>query len=122
MKLAVSLLAAGFAICAIPPAMQAQDRPNFSDTWILDKQHSGPEKVVWNQTRSGRFTIEHSPLEVTIDTGDGSLFGVREPVTEGPLVYKLDGSAVIVIDRSLGDLPGLCAQDSCRSKVTTRNS
>jgi hypothetical protein len=63
-------------------------------------------KVVWNQNRAQRFTIAQSPLEVTIDTGDGSLFGVREPVTASPLVYKLDGKSVTVIDRGLGDLPG----------------
>jgi hypothetical protein len=82
--------------------MQAQGKPDFSGVWILDKQRSGPEKVIWNQTRSGRFV--QSLLELTIDTGDGSIFGVPAPVTGSPLVYKLDGSPVIVIDQSLGDL------------------
>jgi len=98
--------AGAVAILAVPLATSAQSNPDFSGTWILQAEKSGPSKVVWNQTRAQRFTIAHGSLEVTIDTGDGSLFGVREPVTSVPLIYKLGGSSVTVVDRSLGDLPG----------------
>src|SRR5262245_40654403 len=52
-----------------------------------------------------QFTIRQTNDDVTIDTGDGSLFGVPEPASETPLHYRLDGSVVTVVDRSLGDIP-----------------
>jgi len=61
---------------------------------------------MWNQRRARQFVITQTAREVTIDTADGSLFGVPDPVTDSPLVYKLDGSTLGVVDRSLGDLPG----------------
>jgi hypothetical protein len=84
----------------------AQERkPDFSGTWLLDVARSGPEPEVWLQRRAARFIVQQRDEEITIDTGDGSLFGVTAPVTETPLRYVLDGSIVIVPDHSLGDLP-----------------
>ena len=90
----------------LPFGLRAQSKPDFSGTWILDAVRSGPQTEMWNQRRARQFTITQTAQEVTIDTGDGSLFGVPDPVTDSPLVYKLDGSTIVVVDRSLGDLPG----------------
>src|SRR5262245_12508602 len=82
-----------------------QGKPDFSGKWVLDVARSGPEAVIWLQRRPVKFTIRQTDDDVTIDTGDGSLFGVTEPVSETTLHYNLDGSVVTVVDRSLGDLP-----------------
>jgi len=82
-----------------------QGKPDFSGTWVLDVARSGPEPVIWLQRRPVKFIIHQTDDDVTIDTGDGSLFGVPEPVSETPLHYRLDGSVVTVVDRSLGDIP-----------------
>jgi len=86
-------------------AAAQQGKPDFSGKWVLDVARSGPEPVIWLQRRPVKFTIRQTDDDVTIDTGDGSLFGVPEPVSETPLHYRLDGSVVTVIDRSLGDIP-----------------
>ena len=91
-------------LCGLIAAAQ-QGKPDFSGKWVLDVARSGPEPVIWLQRRSVNFTIRQTDDDVTIDTGDGSLFGVPEPVSETPLHYRLDGSVVTVVDRSLGDIP-----------------
>jgi len=85
--------------------LNAQNKPDFTGVWTLDTARSGRQTEIWNQGRADRFGITQNAQEVTIDTGDGSLFGVIDAVVDGPLVYKVDGSPVIVVDRSLGDLP-----------------
>ena len=90
----------------LPFGLRAQSKSDFSGTWILDAVRSGPQPEMWNQRRARRFMIAQTVQEVTIDTGDGSLFGVSDPAIDSPLVYKLDGSTLVVVDRSLGDLPG----------------
>jgi hypothetical protein len=77
-----------------------QRPPDLSGTWILDRARSGPTTDVWGQLRPQRFVIVHTSSEVSLDTGDGSIVGV-----DGPLVFRLDGIATIVVDRSVGDLP-----------------
>jgi hypothetical protein len=84
--------------------ISAQARPDFSGTWLLDRVLSGSEQIVWTQKRPGRFVLTQTPKELTIDTGDGSLFGVSQLLIDGPLRYKFDGS-VVVVDHTLGDLP-----------------
>jgi len=91
-------------LCGLIAAAQ-QGKPDFSGKWVLDVARSGPESVIWLQRRLVKFTIRQTDDDVMIDTGDGSLFGVPEPVSETPLHYRLDGSVVTVIDRSLGDIP-----------------
>lgn len=86
-------------------APSAQDRPDISGIWLIDGPRSGPQPELWLQQRARRFTIIQTVEAVTIDTGDGSLFAVRDPVTETPLVYRLDGRVTTTLDRSLGDLP-----------------
>jgi hypothetical protein len=94
-------------IAALSTAVSAyaQERPDFSGTWLLDEAQSGNERVVWTQTRPRRFVLSQTPQELTLDTADGSLFGVRRLVIGGPLRYKFDGSRVVVVDHSVGDLP-----------------
>ena len=59
-----------------------QSRPDFSGNWVLDGARSGPEPDIWPQRRPIHLVIRHNLEELTIDTGDGSLFGVRVPVVE----------------------------------------
>jgi len=92
-------------LCSLIAAAQ-QGKPDFSGTWVLDVARSGRESVIWLQRRAVKFIIHQTDHDVTIDTGDGSLFCVPEPVSETPLHYRLDGSVVTVVDRSLGDIPG----------------
>jgi|SRR5215831_1500124 len=70
-------------------AAAQQGKPDFSGKWVLDVARSGPEPVIWLQRRPVKFTIRQTDDDVTIDTGDGSLFGVPEPVSETPLHYRL---------------------------------
>src|SRR5262245_6285396 len=65
-------------------ATAQQQKPDFSGTWSLNAARSGPEPEVWLQRRPVRFIIQQTDEEVTIDTGDGSLFAVPAPVTETP--------------------------------------
>jgi len=82
-----------------------QSRPDFSGSWILDSQRSGSEPELWLQRRPVRLLIHQTNDELSIDTGDGSLFGVPSPVIDAPLSYKFDGSIVTIVDHSLGDIP-----------------
>jgi hypothetical protein len=82
-----------------------QSRPDYSGNWILDSARSGPEPDIWLQHRPMHLVIRQNFEELTIDTGDGSLFGVRVPVVEDPLQYKFDGAIITVVDHSLGDIP-----------------
>ena len=98
------------ATCAIVVVLcgliaTAQGRPDFSGNWVLDVARSGREPVIWLQRRPVKLIIRQTDDDVTIDTGDGSLFGVPEPVSETPLHYRLHGSVVTIEDRSLGDIP-----------------
>jgi len=98
----------GVLLCFVFPALIAsaqKSKPDFSGIWILDAARSGPEPAIWLQRRPVRFDIHQTNDEITIDTNDGSLFGVTDPVTESPLRYRLDGSVVTILDMSLGDLP-----------------
>jgi hypothetical protein len=97
------LSASCFLVLAV--ALSAQSKPDFSGTWLIDVARSGPQAEIWLQRRAALFKIEQTNETVIIDTGDGSLFAVPEPVTETPLVYPLDSPPVTVLDRSLGDLP-----------------
>jgi len=97
-------------------AVAQQVRPDFSGTWVLDAIRSGSEPETWLQRRPQRFMIQQTTEELTMDTGDGSLFGVSSAVTESPLRYKFDGSTVTVVDHSLGDIPNLTR------KTISRNS
>jgi hypothetical protein len=83
----------------------AQGTPDFPGTWIIDQEHSGPAKEVWTQTRSDRFIMRQEAGSVSIDTADGSMFGMSASVTTEPLNYRLDGKPTVIIDHSLGDLP-----------------
>src|SRR5215831_5615927 len=82
-----------------------QSRPDFSGNWVLDGARSGPEPDIWLQRRAIHLVIRQNLEELTIDTGDGSLFGVRGRVVEDPLQYKFDGAIITVVDHSLGDIP-----------------
>jgi hypothetical protein len=95
---AAALSVAGFAY--------AEEIPSFSGTWVLDEAQSGRARVVWTQTRPSHFVLSQTGDELTLDTGDGSLFGVPKLAIDGPLRYKFDGSRLVFVDRSLGDLPG----------------
>jgi hypothetical protein len=92
-------------LVAIGQAASAQSRPDFSGVWVLDRPHSGPEKVSWASTRSNRFIIKQDAQSVSIDTGDGSIFGLDAAITRERLIWPLDGTSNTVIDHSLGDLP-----------------
>jgi len=93
------------ALCTVLSlAALAQNRPDFSGIWILDREHSGPETVSWASARPSRFTIRQAVRGISIDTGDGSLFGMVTAPTQEPLVWPLDGTSKTVIDHSLGDL------------------
>jgi hypothetical protein len=118
MKRIITILAA--TVLILPLLLDAQSQPNFSGIWILDAVRSGVQREIWNQRRANRFVIAQTAQEVTIDTGDGSLFGVTEPVVEGPLVYKFDGSPVVVVDRTLGELPGFARK--IRTEAVWENS
>ena len=83
-----------------------QERPDLSGTWLLDAQRNGREPTIWTQTRSRRFVLKQTADDLTIGTGDGSIFGVARLVIDAPLRYPFDGSSVVAVDRSLGDLPG----------------
>ena len=96
-------------------ATAQQYNPNFSGTWALNVAQTGPEPEIWLQRRPVRFMIHQTDEEVTIDTGDGSLFGVVAPVTEKPLRYRLDGSVVTVLDQSLGELPNFTRKISTKA-------
>jgi hypothetical protein len=91
---------------ALPCSPIAQGRPDFSGTWLLDIARSGREPTIWTQRRPSRFVFTQTADELTLDTGDGSLFGVPALVIDGSLRYRFDGAPVVVVDRSLGDLPG----------------
>jgi hypothetical protein len=69
----------------------AQEKPNFAGTWLLDAVRSGREPTIWTQKRPVRFMLTQTSHELTLDTGDGSLFGVPTLVVEGPLRYRFDG-------------------------------
>src|SRR5262249_34957447 len=99
-----SFVLAFFLLVAFIVSAQ-QSKPDFSGTWILNVSRSGPEPEIWLQRRPVRFNIHQTDIAVDIDTGDGSLFGVTDRVTETPLSYSLDGLIVTVSDTSLGDLP-----------------
>lgn len=105
-----------FFLTTLGLVASAQDRPEFSGVWVLDKEHSGPEKVSWASARSNRFTIKQAAQSISIDTGDGSLFGLSAPVTQEPLVWPLDGTSSTVIDRSLGDLPNFIRKIRTQAK------
>ena len=81
-----------------------EPRPDFSGAWLLDAVTTGSEPEIWLQRRPLRLMIQQSAEELTIDTGDGSLFGVSSAVTEVPLRYRFDGSIVTVLDHSQGDI------------------
>jgi len=97
------LLASAMAALALVAASRsiAQDRPDFSGTWSLDRARNGPARDVWGQNRPQRFVISHTPSEFSVDTGDGSIVG-----TTVTLLYKLDGSPIVVLDTSLGEVTG----------------
>ena len=84
----------------------SQGQPNFTGTWVLDNARSGPEPTIWTQRRPGGFVLSQTADELLLDTGDGSIFGVPKLVLDGSLRYRLDGSSIEVVDRTLGDLPG----------------
>jgi hypothetical protein len=105
MKNGIKALVVAFFVLLALIASAQQRKPDFSGTWLLNVARSSPEPDIWLQRRPVRFSIYQTDEEVTIDTGDGSLFGVTGPVTETPLRYRLDGLVVTVLDTSLGDLP-----------------
>jgi hypothetical protein len=98
------------ALCALVVVAAPQRKPDFSGTWVLNVARSGAEPEIWLQRRAVRFNIKQTDEELTLDTGDGSLFGVADPVTQTPLRYRLGGSTVTVLDTSLGDLPNFKRQ------------
>jgi len=94
-----------FFLMAFGLAAAAQNKPDFSGIWVRDREHSGPERVSWASTRPTRFEITQEPETISIDTGDGSLFGLHAALAQEPLVWPLDGTSKTFIDHSLGDLP-----------------
>jgi hypothetical protein len=102
-----AVLCASLAWLVLSSSPFAQERPTLAGTWLLDGARSGREPPIWTQRRPARLVIAQTDDEVTLETGDGSLFGVPQLVIDGPLRYRFDGSPLVVVDRSLGDLPGV---------------
>lgn len=92
-------------LCTLGVPTSAQPVPSFAGRWLLDVGASGAPVDVWGQTRATALVITTDAEVLSLNAEGG---GLSAPAALQR--YRLDGTATVSTDTSLGELANFVRQ------------